>query len=177
MVFNPKRRTANFKCGAQYAYRIDTGQTMGLRVTTKVELLASISWRTHSPPDGTVQLCAYAVELAVIARRGGRRDMVLSICFLTQRTGNFRHYATSALAFAFADAEAGDVILHIAFVVVAMIWIIELLAARRFQIADPSQVMAVDEIGVEAKSTDDQIFRRPADGPAEVFEGSCASFR
>jgi hypothetical protein len=54
----------------------------------------------------------------------------------TQRTGDFGHY-DERVGFAFADAETGDVILHVAFVVVAMLWIIELLAARRFQVVDP----------------------------------------
>jgi hypothetical protein len=36
--------------------------------------------------------------------------------------------------------------------VVVVVGIVELLAARCFEIVDPSQSVAVDEIGIEAKS-------------------------
>src|SRR5262249_29479549 len=45
---------------------------------------------------------------------------------------------------------------------VVVVGIVELLTARRFEIVDPSEAVLIDELGVEAKWDDDQIFRCPA---------------
>jgi hypothetical protein len=71
-----------------------------------------------------------------------------------QLAADFRHNH-ERIGFALADAEFLDVILHVTFVVVTMVGIIELTTARRFQIVDPSQPVRVDEVGVEAKSNYD----------------------
>src|SRR5262249_36185763 len=74
------------------------------------------------------------------------------------------------VGFALSHPELGDIFLNVTLIVIAMLGIIELLAARRLKVVDPGQAVRIDEIGVEAKSDDDQIFRRPADSPAEILE-------
>src|SRR5258707_13080930 len=73
------------------------------------------------------------------------------------------------VGFALPNTKFGDVILDVVLVMIVVARIVELLAARCFQIVNPSEAVLIDEIGVEAKSDDDQIFRRPADSAAEVF--------
>ena len=58
------------------------------------------------------------------------------------------------IGLALPDAELGDVVLHVGFEVIGMIAITEILAAAGLQVVDPRQPVAVDELGVEAKSDD-----------------------
>ena len=76
-------------------------------------------------------------------KNGGADEFAANIRLNHERVG-----------FAFAHAKAADVVLHVALVVIGVVGIVEQLPARRFQIVNPGQPMAVDEIGVEAKSNE-----------------------
>ena len=56
------------------------------------------------------------------------------------------------VGFALTDAKFSDVVLDVALGVIVMVRIIELSAARCFQIVDPREIVFIDEIGVQAKS-------------------------
>src|SRR5262245_43573956 len=58
-----------------------------------------------------------------------------------------------------------NVVLNVRLEVIGMIAIAEILAAAGLQGVDPRQPMAIDKVGVEAKSN-----RRPAHGAGEVFQ-------
>ena len=53
-----------------------------------------------------------------------------------------------------APAVFTNVVLHVGLEVIGMVAITEILAAAGLQVVDPRQPVAVDELGVEAKSDD-----------------------
>ena len=58
--------------------------------------------------------------------------------------------------------EALQIILHVWLEVIRVFLIGEISAAARYQVVDPSESVASNEISVESKSVDDEIIRRPA---------------
>ena len=87
----------------------------------------------------------------------------------TQLPTDVRH-DDEGVGFAFAYAELADVTLDVFLFVIRVPGIVEPPAARCFKVIDPCEPVPIDEGGVQAKSNDDQIFRRPADSAAEVFQ-------
>ena len=57
----------------------------------------------------------------------------------------------------FAHAKLRDVVLDVLLGVIVVAGIVKLSAARCFQVVDPSQLMRVNEIGVEPEADDFQI--------------------
>ena len=58
------------------------------------------------------------------------------------------------IRFALPNAVARDVILNVGLIVIGVSAVVEIAAARRFEIVDPRQVIVVDEIGIQTKSTE-----------------------
>src|SRR6516162_6894135 len=108
-------------------------------------------------PDGTPQLQADAMKLAPV--------LLGSISGNETEDGVAAELATDLgkdhqrVGLDLALAVFADVVLHVGLEVVVMLGITEVLAAAGLQIVDPRQPVAVDEVDVEAKSDDDQIFR------------------
>jgi hypothetical protein len=96
------------------------------------------------------QLDAHALKLALVALCCIGRN-VLEDRVAAQLAADFG-FDDQGVGFAFADAKPADVLLHVSLIVIGVIVVIELAAARRLQVVDPSQPVPVDEVGVEAKS-------------------------
>jgi hypothetical protein len=77
---------------------------------------------------------------------------VLENCIAAQLATDVR-LDDKGISLAFADAKLCDVVLDVAFVVVVVAGVVELSAARRFQIVNPGQSVPVDEVSVQAKMT------------------------
>jgi hypothetical protein len=95
-------------------------------------------------------LLAHTIELALVAFHCIGGD-VFKDGVTAQLATNFG-LDNERIGLALTNAELGDVVLDVSLIVVVMVGIVELSAARRFQIVDPGQPMPVDEIGVKAKS-------------------------
>jgi len=110
-------------------------------------------------PDGTPQLQANTIKLApVLLGSVSGNEAEDGVAALTADLG--QNHERIGLDLALAGFT--NVVLHIGLEVIGMIAITEILAATGLEVVDPRQPVAVDELDVEAKSDDDQIFRRPA---------------
>jgi hypothetical protein len=105
--------------------------------------------------DFAAEAFTHPLQLLLISSGCICRD-VLEDGLAAQVSADFR-LDDQRVGLAFPNAEFLDVVTHIRLVVIGVIGIAQLLAAGRSKIVDPSQSVPLDEVGVKAKSGDDQI--------------------